>query len=473
VALQKLTVETWLRPVTAVARLVPLLLPALILAGAMQRPWHDPRLHSYFAVGAGLLLIVAVIVYVYSATWRHPASPAVIMLHLTALGWLIFGTRDVLDWYVALSQALLLIFPLLVLAFHTLRGSGVIEVRRAQLLAEVIERRPVLPMDLDQSRDLPEIKAFREALNNDPTPAMALLGRGSAPVQVAALCALEAHRKLKQWHVDWILRLIRKSTEPSIKAAAVLALANVPKREIVEKLAELLRDRAKEVRQAAARALLARIEERWPWIRTAVQHALADADLSSDGPLWPTAQSLPRDILSEIHGWTAAGGTLGARAAITLAAHYRRALVEDSDPALLTELRRLVLNRQVPMTLRHELAQLLDQEGELTAQDLEFMLHSGDAAPLRLFAADALLARGEHLEAVQTLRELARVPNREMAVSTAAVVQRRMGVDLGLDLEATLPALHTRQAAEITRRVMRWAVDGTPNPVNESAAYPV
>src|SRR5439155_24029304 len=87
------------------------------------------------------------------------------------------------------------------------------------------------------------------------------------------------------------------------------------------------------------------------------------------------------------------------------------------------------------------------------------LLASGNAAPLRLFSADALLARAEHLQAVRTLRELARVPNRELAVATAAIVQRRLGIDFGLDLKAPLPALHTRQAAEITRRVMRWATD--------------
>ena len=45
----------------------------------------------------------------------------------------------------------------------------------------------------------------------------------------------------------------------------------------------------------------------------------------------------------------------------------------------------------------------------------------------------------------------------EIALSTADVVQRRLGVDLGLALGQALPALHSRQAAEVTRRVMVWA----------------
>jgi hypothetical protein len=39
----------------------------------------------------------------------------------------------------------------------------------------------------------------------------------------------------------------------------------------------------------------------------------------------------------------------------------------------------------------------------------------------------------------------------------AAVVQRRVGVDLGLGLGQPLPPVQSRQAAEITRRVMHWA----------------
>ena len=37
------------------------------------------------------------------------------------------------------------------------------------------------------------------------------------------------------------------------------------------------------------------------------------------------------------------------------------------------------------------------------------------------------------------------------------MVQRRLGVDLGLGLGQPLPPLQSRQAAEITRRVMQWA----------------
>ena len=59
---------------------------------------------------------------------------------------------------------------------------------------------------------------------------------------------------------------------------------------------------------------------------------------------------------------------------------------------------------------------------------------------------------------MQTLKDLARLPNREIALATADVVQRRLGVDLGMGIGQPLPPVQTRQAAEIARRVTQWAV---------------
>src|SRR5262249_29764448 len=55
------------------------------------------------------------------------------------------------------------------------------------------------------------------------------------------------------------------------------------------------------------------------------------------------------------------------------------------------------------------------------------------------------------------LRDVAKLPNRELALTAADVVQRRLGVDLGLALGQPLPPLHSRLAADVTRRLMRWA----------------
>jgi hypothetical protein len=103
------------------------------------------------------------------------------------------------------------------------------------------------------------------------------------------------------------------------------------------------------------------------------------------------------------------------------------------------------------------MAKLLRKTGDLEPSLLEQMLAPSNPAPLRLLAADELLVNPGHVLALATLRDLAHLPNREMALSTAEVVQRRLGVDLGLQRTQPLPALHTRPAAEVTRRVMLWA----------------
>ena len=104
-----------------------------------------------------------------------------------------------------------------------------------------------------------------------------------------------------------------------------------------------------------------------------------------------------------------------------------------------------------------ELARILKKNG-LLPQDLhERLLDTANPAPLRLIAAEALLAEGNHPAAIAALRDVARLPNREIALATADVVQRRLGVDVGLALGQPLPPVQSRQAADVTRRVMSWA----------------
>jgi hypothetical protein len=68
-----------------------------------------------------------------------------------------------------------------------------------------------------------------------------------------------------------------------------------------------------------------------------------------------------------------------------------------------------------------------------------------------------LLNASSHDRAISALYEVARLPNREIALATAAVVQRCLNVDLGLPIGQPLPPVNSRQAAEVTRRVMLWA----------------
>src|SRR5205085_615422 len=110
-----------------------------------------------------------------------------------------------------------------------------------------------------------------------------------------------------------------------------------------------------------------------------------------------------------------------------------------------------------PPILRMELAHLLQVNRLMEKELLHKLLDPSNPAPLRLVAVEALLGEGESIEAKSALRELARLPNREIALATADVVQRRLKVELGLVAGQPLPPLHSRLATEISRRVRSWA----------------
>jgi hypothetical protein len=135
------------------------------------------------------------------------------------------------------------------------------------------------------------------------------------------------------------------------------------------------------------------------------------------------------------------------------------------------ELREKVLDPKAPTTLRAELAQLLADQKLLDKTTRDGLLASDQPVPVRLVAAEAALQFGPDAAAERALREVARKPNREIALNVAQIVQRRLGVDLGIDLHH-VPAPHSRRAAEITRRVMDWAAEAdqraaAPRPVSD------
>ena len=107
--------------------------------------------------------------------------------------------------------------------------------------------------------------------------------------------------------------------------------------------------------------------------------------------------------------------------------------------------------------MRLELARLLAQHRELDGDVMRRLLTTSAPAPVRLLAAEALMAEGHSPEAAAALHELARMPNREIALATAEVVQRRLGVDLGLPRGQPPPPIHSRMAAEVAGRVLAWA----------------
>jgi hypothetical protein len=453
------------------ARVCILLLPTGLLLFAALRTRNESNFVLW--MGTAFQLLVCILSFL-SRFGRQQIAPSVITLYLIALGWLWWGSGTHDDWYQHFGRAILLVVPMVVFAMQTLTESGAPALRRARLLAQRLANRQEWPADLGACRTLPEVKALREALHVDPTPALALLHHPRLQVRVAALAALEFRKEWRPGQAEYVLHVAQTAAEPAVRAAAVTALGNLDERPLVETLAGFLRDSSWEVRRAAIEALLWDSEHRWSWIRHAVRATLADPALHEDGALLHDGNVLTPEAVNDLNAWATEKGLLATRSALTLAAHYHRAMNEQPDDGLIQSLKQRLADHRVPAILRMELARMLWQSQELDRSLIESLLNPANPAPLRLTAVEALLSdqRQAHppAEAMAALRDLARLPNREIAVATADLVQRRLGPDMGLVPGQPLPQLHSRQAAEVTRRVMTWAAQhDLPENVVDSA----
>jgi HEAT repeat protein len=360
------------------------------------------------------------------------------------------------DWFLALSQGILLVASLLLFGHQVLVASGAGELRRAQVLAARLAARKNWPVKLDDCRTLPDVKALREALQVDAAPALNLLRERRPEIRIAALAALEFRKHWRRGQAETVLDLAQREPDALVRATALSALANVDDPLLVNRLAGFLRDPDEHVRRAASEALLWDGGRRWSGIRLLVRTALADASLATSVPIVPTGQSLPPEAFKDLTAWTSETGLLSVRSARTLSALYDRALGERDDQHLIEDLRRQTLSSKCPSCLRIELAHLLKRRGLLDRKLYEVLLDRLNPVPLRLLAAESLLEGGESARALTALREVARLPNREIALAIAALVQGRLGVEMGLPPNQPPPPLNSRHAAEITRRVMLW-----------------
>jgi hypothetical protein len=456
-------------------RIVVLLAPTALLAAVAARQGSQGSANINLWLGTAFQLCVCFLSFFSRGSWRQPLGPSVITLYLIALAWMFFGDKQE-DWFSHLTKSILMIIPLIVFGFQTLYDSGAPALRRANLLADRLRARREWPNDLSACRVLPEVKAFRAALGADVSPALALLNDPRPEVRVAALAALEFRKEWRPGQAEFVLQVGQRAEQPAVRAAAVFALGNLEDRTLVEMLAQFLLDPSVEVRKAAVEALLWDTEHRWGWIRYTIRRILADPLFANDGPLLPDGQLLTQEAVSDLTAWCAEKGYLSARSAQTLAAHYHRALTEANDDRLFQDLRNQLASFHTPAILRLELGRLLQLFQELDRKLLEGLLDQANPSPLRLIACESVLSDTPenplHSRAVQTLKDLARLPNREIALATADVIQRRLGVDLGLGIGQPLPPVQTRQAAEIARRVMLWAVQNNDDENVEDSRVP-
>jgi hypothetical protein len=447
--------------VRIVARSATLFGPAaILLLGSSVAPGPNPVLNG---LGVILLAILA-LVLLPQGRLTHPATAvAVIAEYVLAQVWLWYtGVSYHGHWFPHLALGLLLAVPLVLFAAMSLERSGAPSIRRARHCIQRLTRRRSWPHDLTLCQTLREVTGLREAVAEDATPALALLGNPKPELRAAAMAALAYRPRWRPGEAERVQAVARRAAEPAVRAAAVRALANTRDPFVVETIAAALRDAAPEVRRAAAEVLLWDGERRWGWVRFSVHAALADPELREDGPLPLGGVAVPAQTVRDLHDWAGEGGGLGLRAAQTLVAYYSQILNARPDAGTITdELKQKVLDPESATPLRVELAQMLAEQRLLDAETRAGLLAADNPVPVRLVAAEAALATGPDATAETALREIARRPNREIALAVAQIVQRRLGTDLGIDLHH-VPTAQSRRGAEITRRVVEWAAEEPP-----------
>jgi HEAT repeat protein len=443
--------------VPAGTRLGRAALLALPSVGFLALVLRHPEAGMVLWAGAAALALGALVAFLAGSAGREPAGPPLILLNAAALIWLLVALPQADGPVINLVRAGLVVVPVWLFGLQCLRDSGATALRRARQIAAGLARRGNWPADHMAIRQLPEVQAFREALHVDASPALELLVDLRPAVRVAALAALEFRPVWRPGQAQIVLQLAQRAPEPEVRAAAVSALANIEDRTLTEAVAELMRDPSPLVRQTTTSALLWNTADRWNWLRNAVRAALADPECQHDGPLALGGQPLSDEAVDDLHGWAAEKGVIALRAALTLGAHYAQMLAAGTEPELAEKLRGALTGPRTPALLRLEMARLMYQYGELLPGDLYRLLQPAMPAPVRLIAVEALLAAGNSPEALAALHDLARLPNREIALATADVVQRRLGIEMGLPRGEAMPAVGSRLAAEVARRVLLWS----------------
>ncbi len=453
-----------------------LFLPFMLLLVATLRNPDTPQPVLAGAVAAEAFLAFGLLRE--AGLQRITVNTSAIPLYLIGIIVLWITKPDLKDWFLHMSMGVMSIVPLTLYGIQEWFFTGRFTMRRAKALINRLLERTEWPDELLACKSLPEVRALRAVLQDDAEPALDLLLHPKPQVRIAALAALEFRTNWLPGQPEVVLRAAKFATEPMVRAAAIMALANVDNPSLLMAVTSFLRDSSPDVRRATAEALLWDADRRWGDLREGIRRAMADIRCSRDGPL-ACAGSLPDQAISDLKMWAGESGPIAGRSILTLVAHYRRMLQDNASEELVRDLIGDVVNGKIPSAFQLELAHLLQEFDCLTPTLLEPLLLPARSSGLRLLATGALLKLGPHSAAVETLRELARLPNREMTLAAAQIIQQQLRVDMGLAIAGELPDPQSKQAADVARRVLRWAQDEmpeepiTPPPPRRSSRRPI
>ncbi len=443
-----------LSPFRRLSLVFVLLFPAVLLVSSVL--WVHPS--PLPAVLIGLGCAVAVSAFVVLVQWgasRVLGSRFLLLFYLIAYTALRFIGPDLSDPWCHSALALCLLTPVCIFMCRELTATGG-NIRRAKFLLNDVTRREDWPDRHDDLREHPRIRALRETLRENPAPALAFLSHPNPKVQAVVLTALEFQPSWRKEQADVVIHRANFTDEPLVRAAAVLALACVTKGRHLTCLVPFLSDASAEVRRAAGIALLWDARTRWPELRGHVREALSQPHAAKDGPL-PCSGTLPATAVNDLLMWAGEAGAVGKRATQTLLRHCKKAVEEDGSAEAIERMVALVQDPKVTAAIRVEIAHRLKNTDHLAPEVAVKLLGSGQPTMLRVIAAGAMLSQREDTRAVEVLRDAAQQPNREIALAAALIIQKYLGVDMGLPMGGEAPNPNSRLAAEVTRRVIKWS----------------
>jgi HEAT repeat protein len=453
---------TWPSQITPAARYsrvasllaaILLLGPAVLLCGTGLR---TEGLARSIAVGIGVTLGLESLFLLFRFGPQRAASSffllvfyglAAITLRLNAPDFSLPNTH--------LFLSLSLLIPVGLFVRRELASTGG-NTRRVKFIIRQLLSRKEWPANFADYRNCPRIQALREGLRENAAPALPLLAHDDVRIQVAVLTALEFHPAWRKGQVEAVLQRASYTEEAAVRTASVLALANVVKPRHLQSLLGFLRDPNAEVRRAAGMAILWDSPRRWTEIRSQVRQSLAAPHAAKDGAL-PCSAVLPPAAIADLVNWSIESGPIGRRSTQTLVRHCQKVIQEDGSAEAIGRIATLVADNKVPPALRVELAHRLRQADAFPHEIAYRMLGQNHPTMLRVVAAGAILSRNPDPRAVEVLREAALQPNREIALAAAAIVQKYLSVDMGLEVGGEMPAINSREAADITRRARQWS----------------